>query len=228
MKLIYMGTPEIAVKPLKALIEAGHEVALVVTQPDKPSSRRGRRIEYSPVKKTAIENGIEVYQPERASDEQSETFLKSINADIIVVCAYGQILKKNILNLTQYGCINIHASLLPRLRGACPINRSIINGDSISGVTIMYMDEGLDTGDMMISQQVCITEHMTAGQLEDKLSEIGSVLIVEALDRINKGCAARIKQDDKQSTYAEKIAKDELYVSFEDTAFNVVNKIRCV
>ena len=154
MKVIYMGTPLFSVGPLKALIEAGHDICTVVTQPDKPNSRRGKEIIFSPVKQLAIEKDIPVFQPKDIFSIESEKHLASFDADVIIACAFGQILKSNILNLTPYGCINIHASLLPKYRGAAPIHRSIINGEKETGVTIMYMDEGLDSGDMMISKKM--------------------------------------------------------------------------
>ena len=167
MKVVYMGTPDFAVGPLKSIIESGHEVKLVVSQPDKKNSRRGNKIVYSPVKQCALDNEIEVFQPNRVSDDESYEYIKSLKPDVIVVCAYGQIVKSNILNLVKFGCINIHASLLPHLRGAAPIHRSIINGDKVTGVTTMQMNEGLDTGDMPVSythldvykRQVLVNNH---------------------------------------------------------------------
>jgi methionyl-tRNA formyltransferase len=226
MKIIYMGTPEFAAAPLRALADAGHEIAVCVTQPDKPNSRRGNAVVYSPVKAEALARGIAVFQPEKISDGACEAYLKRLDAEIIVVCAYGQILKPNILNLTPYGCINIHASLLPKLRGAAPVNRCIMNGDTQSGVTVMYMDAGLDTGDMMIRESVPVPPDMTAGMLYERLSEAGSALIVKALALLEDGGAPREPQDGALATYAHKITKEECLVDFGESAENVRNKIR--
>ena len=190
MKIIYMGTPVFSVGPLNALIRAGHEICTVVTQPDKPNSRRGKEIIFSPVKKLAIERDIPVFQPKDVFSQESEQHLASFHADVIIACAFGQILKQNILNVTPYGCINIHASLLPKYRGAAPIHRSIINGEKETGVTIMYMDEGLDSGDMMISMKTPISNETTVGELHDKLSKLGSELIVEADQIASRGKCA--------------------------------------
>lgn len=226
MKIIYMGTPEFAVLPLRALAAAGHDIAVCVTQPDKPNSRRGNEVVFSPVKKEARARGITVFQPEKISDGACEAHLKQFDADAVVVCAFGQILRKNILEMTRFGCLNIHASLLPKLRGAAPVNRCIMNGDTESGVTIMYMNEGLDTGDIMIREKTAVPSDMTAGALFDKLSAVGAGLIVEALERIKNAHAPRMPQDEAASTYAHKITKEECFVDFDDTAENVCNKIR--
>ncbi len=226
MRVIYMGTPEFAVAPLRALADAGHEIAACVTQPDKPNSRRGNAVLYSPVKKEALARGIAVWQPEKISESAGEAYLKRLDADVAVVCAFGQILKQNILDLTLHGCLNIHASLLPKLRGAAPVNRCIMNGEEESGVTIMYMDAGLDTGDMMIREETPVPADMTAGMLYERLSVVGSKLIVTALELIERGKAPRTPQDDALSTYAPKITKQECFVDFCEPAENVRNKIR--
>ncbi|EDS73636.1 methionyl-tRNA formyltransferase [Anaerofustis stercorihominis] len=226
MKVVYMGTPDFAVGPLKSIIESGHEVKLVVSQPDKKNSRRGNKIVYSPVKQCALDNEIEVFQPNRVSDDESYEYIKSLKPDVIVVCAYGQIVKSNILNLVKFGCINIHASLLPHLRGAAPIHRSIINGDKVTGVTTMQMNEGLDTGDMLLKEEIEIGDDMTVGELHDKMEIIGSKLIVETLNKLEKGEINPKKQDDNLSTYANKITKEDCHIDFSENVKDIYNKIR--
>lgn len=226
MRVVYMGTPEVAMLPLEEIIKSKHEVVLVVTQPDKSNSRRGNKVIFSPVKQCAIDNGIEVFQPEKVSEEEAASYIKSFNPDIIVVCAYGQIVKSNILNMSKYGAINIHASLLPHLRGAAPIHRAIMQGDKISGVTIMQMDEGLDTGDMLLKEEIEITENMNVGTLHDKISLVGSKLIVEALNKIEKGEISAEKQDDDKSSYAKKILKEDCHINFENDVKTIYNQIR--
>lgn len=226
MRVVYMGTPEVAVKPLEKLIESKHEVLLTVTQPDKKNSRRGNKVIFSPVKQCAIDNDIKVFQPKRVSDEESYEYIKSFNPDVIVVCAYGQIVKKNILTLAKYGAINIHASLLPHLRGAAPLHRAIIQGDKVTGVTIMQMDEGLDTGDMLLKGEIEIDDKMNVGILHDKVAILGSELIVEALDKIEKGEINPEKQDDSKSSYANKILKEDCHINFDNNVEDIYNMIR--
>lgn len=205
MRVVYMGTPDFAVPALQAIIDDGHEVVLVVTQPDKARGRGGK-VSYTPVKEKALEYGIEVFQPVRIRDEENVKMLAKYKPDIIVVAAFGQILSKDILDIPEYGCVNIHASLLPRWRGAAPIQSAIIEGDKQSGVTIMQMDEGLDTGDMIISEAVDITPDETGGSLHDKLAEVGGKLIISALNLIKEGKAVRTPQGDDY-TYAKKLDK---------------------
>lgn len=226
MKVIYMGTPDVAVMPLLEIIKAGHEVALVVTQPDKKNSRRGNKVIFSPVKKCAIEHNIEVFQPNKVSDEEGFNYIKSLDTDIIVVCAYGQILRENILNVAKYGAINIHASLLPKYRGAAPLNRVIMNGEEKSGVTIMKMDAGLDTGDMILKEEIIIDNKMNVGILHDEVSRIGSTLVVKAMKQIEEGKAIFEKQDDSISSYASKILKEDLHIDFNKNAKDIYNLIR--
>lgn len=226
MRIVYLGTPEFAREPLKALHESRHEVVLCVTQPDRVNSRRGKKVIFSPVKQFAIDNGIEVFQPERVSSEESFEYIKSFSPDVIVVCAYGQILRSNILHMARFGAVNIHASLLPHLRGAAPMNRAIMNGDRVTGVTTMMMDEGLDTGDMLLKSEIEITDEMNIGDLHDLTAMKGSELIVRTLDALEKGEVTPVKQDDSKSTYAQKISKEEMHIDFSDTAVNIHNKIR--
>lgn len=226
MKIIYMGTPEFAVDPLIALYQAKHEICMVITQPDKPNSRRGNEVLFSPVKKTAIELRLPVYQPKNVSSFESEQYLRKLNADVVIVCAFGQILKKNILEMNPHGCINIHASLLPKYRGAAPIHRCIINGESVTGITVMYMDEGLDSGDIMISHVIDITKEMTVGQLYDKMRSCSGALINKAVGLLETGQAPRIVQDDTQSTYADKISKAECEIDFNNDVTKIYDRIR--
>ncbi len=186
MKIVYMGTPDFAVAPLHAMVEADYEVVGVVTQPDKPKGR-GKTLLPTPVKEEALKHGIPVYQPVRVREPEFQAVLKEINPDIIVVAAFGQIIPKSILEMPKYGCINIHASLLPKYRGAAPIQQAVIDGEKESGVTIMKMGEGLDTGDMIAKVAVPITDEETGGSLFDKLAQAGANLLVETLPHIFDG-----------------------------------------
>ena len=183
MRIIFMGTPDFSVGTLEALVGAGHEVCLVVSQPDKPKGR-GKEMQPTPVKETAMKHGIPVYQPKKIRDPECAEELRKYNADVMVVIAFGQIIPKEILEMTPYGCINVHASLLPKYRGAAPIQWSIINGEEVTGVTTMQMNEGLDTGDMIQKVEVPITEDETGESLHDKLAEAGAKLCVETLKAI--------------------------------------------
>ena len=183
MRVVFMGTPDFAVGTLKAIIEAGHDVAAVVTQPDKPRGR-SKSLVFSPVKEEAVAHGITVLQPERARDEAFVEELRIYNADVIVVVAFGQLLPASIINMPRYGCINVHASLLPKYRGAAPIQWAVINGEEVSGVTTMQMDEGLDTGDMILKTEIPIAEDETGESLHDKLAEAGAARCVKTLQAI--------------------------------------------
>ena len=220
MKIVFMGTPEFAVPCLKKL--AAHtEVAAVFTQPDKPNGRK-MKLQFSPVKKTALEHGITVIQPStlRKGEEAEKTLevLKKIQPDCIVVAAYGQILPKEILELPKYGCINIHASLLPKYRGAAPIQYSILNGETETGVTIMQMAEGLDTGDMLMKQSIPIHENETAEELHDRLAELGAEMILPALEGLEQGTLTPEKQNDAESSYASMIKKEMSALDFTKPA----------
>ena len=186
MRIIFMGTPDFSVGTLEALVEAGHEVCLVVTQPDKPKGR-GKEMQYTPVKEAALKYGIEVYQPRRIREAECVEKLRQYNADIMVVIAFGQIIPKEILEMVPYGCVNVHASLLPKYRGAAPIQWSIIDGEAVTGVTTMQMDEGLDTGDMLLKTEVPITAEETGESLHDKLAKAGAALCVETLAKLQEG-----------------------------------------
>ncbi len=206
MKVVFMGTPDFAVGALEAIIEAGHQVTAVVTQPDKPKGR-GKEMQKTPVKVCAQKYGIPVFQPVKVKEPEAVETLRSYEADIFVVAAFGQILSEKILAMPKYGCVNIHASLLPKYRGAGPIQWAIINGEKITGVTIMQMDKGLDTGDMLFQSEVEIASDETADTLHDKLAEAGARLIVEALEKIEAGSVKPVKQNDEESCYAKMLQK---------------------
>lgn len=225
MRIVFMGTPDFAVPVLEALCDAGHEVAAVVTQPDKPRGR-GKEMQYTPVKESALERGIDVYQPVKVKDEAFVQILKEINPDVIVVVAFGQILPSTILHMPKYGCINVHASLLPKYRGAAPIQWVIIDGEKETGITTMQMDEGLDTGDMMLKAVVSIDEKETGGSLHDKLAGIGGTLIVDTLKQVEEGSIVLEKQDDSKSNYAKMLNKKLGRIDFEKSAEEIERLIR--
>lgn len=225
MKIVFMGTPDFAVPCLEALIKSGYDVCGVFTQPDKPKGR-GYALAPPPVKVTALENNIPVYQPTTLKDGEALTILNELSPDCIVVVAYGKILPKDILDLPRYGCINVHASLLPKYRGAAPIQWSVINGETETGVTTMYMDVGLDTGDMIMKKSCEIGENETAGQLHDKLSSLGAQLIVDTVKALENSSATREKQDDSQSCYSPMLDKSLCRIDWNQTAQQVHNKVR--
>lgn len=223
MKIVYMGTPDFAVSPLRALHDAGHDIVLAVTQPDAVRDR-GKKVKFSPVKEEALRLGIEVIQPERIkNDREAIDRIKSENPDIIAVAAFGQILPKEVLDIPKLGCINVHASLLPRFRGASPIQRAIMEGDEKTGVTIMYMEEGLDTGDMLAKKSVEI-DHKTADELHDELSAVGAELLVDTVGRIREIKA--VKQDDSMATYAPMISKADGHIDFSQNPYKIERMIR--
>lgn len=230
MRIVFMGTPVFSLACLESLIEAGHEVKAVFTQPDKPKNR-GKQIMMTPVKECALKHDIPVYQPlslRRGEDaENSMAALREINPECIVVVAYGQILPKEVLELPEFGCINVHASLLPMYRGAAPIQRVIENGETVSGVTTMYMAEGLDTGDMILKEEVAIPDDMTGSQLHDALSECGARLIVKTLEALENGTAVRTPQEG-DTCYAKMITKEELKLDFTKSAKQVYDFIRAM
>ncbi|MBO5114375.1 MAG: methionyl-tRNA formyltransferase [Lachnospiraceae bacterium] len=225
MKIIYMGTPDFSVAPLEAIIRAGHEVTAVVTQPDKQKGR-GKEVQMTPVKECALSHGIPVLQPVKIKEPEAVAELKKYPADIFVVAAFGQLLTEEILNMPKFGCINIHASLLPAYRGAAPIQRVIINGEEKTGVTIQQMAKGLDTGDMLLKKEISIDPKETGGSLHDKLSAAGAELIVEALSKIEKGEVVPEKQDDALSCYAKKLDKAMGLIDFDQKAVSIERLIR--
>lgn len=206
MRVVFMGTPDFAVGTLKALIDAGHEVAAVVTQPDKPKGR-GKELLMTPVKAEAVKYGIPVFQPEKVrKNEEFLEELKKINPDVIVVVAFGQILPESILTLPKYGCVNVHASLLPMYRGAAPLQWVIINGEKVSGVTTMQMDKGLDTGDMLLKEEVAIAPKETYESYHDKLAVVGAQLLIKTLEGLEAGTITPVKQEG-DTCYASMIDK---------------------
>jgi methionyl-tRNA formyltransferase len=220
-----MGTPDFSVPTLEGIIASGHEVVAVVTQPDKPKGR-GKAVLFTPVKKKALEYGITVYQPSKVKNEEFVKILDKINPDVIVVIAFGQILSKEILDIPKYGCINVHASLLPKLRGAAPIQWAIINGEKVTGVTIMFMDVGLDTGDMLMKQEIPIEEDETGGSLHDKLASMGGSLLLHTLKAIEEGTVVREAQDNSQSNYAKMLNKSLGLIDFNQSAVEIERLIR--
>lgn len=223
MKIVFMGTPDFAVGALQAIIEAGHQVVAVVTQPDKPKGR-GKEMQMTPVKVCAIAHGIPVFQPVKVKTPESVEVLRGYGADIFVVAAFGQILSEEILNLPKYGCVCIHASLLPKYRGAGPIQWAIIDGEKKSGVTIMQMDKGVDTGDMLFKAEVEISDDETGDSLHDKLAEAGARLIVEALPKIEAGDVTPVKQNDEESCYAKMLQKSMGRIDWRQSA----DKLDCL
>lgn len=225
MKVIFMGTPDFAVGTLKAIIEAGHEVSLVVTQPDKPKGRGGK-MAISAVKEAAIEYDLPVFQPDRIRKEENIDYLKNYEADVIVVVAFGQILPKEILEMPKYGCVNVHASLLPKYRGAAPIQWAVIDGEKVSGVTTMHMDEGLDTGAILLQKEVKLAEDETGGSLFDRLSAVGASLLVETLKGLEEGTIEDKAQDDSLASHTSIIKKSMGQIDFSRPAKEIECLIR--
>ena len=220
-----MGTPDFSVGTLEALVEAGHEVCLVVTQPDKPKGR-GKEMQYTPVKEAALKHGIEVYQPRRIREAECVEKLRQYNADIMVVIAFGQIIPKEILEMVPYGCVNVHASLLPKYRGAAPIQWSIIDGEAVTGVTTMQMDEGLDTGDMLLKTEVPITAEETGESLHDKLAKAGAALCVETLAKLQEGSIVPEKQGESPTAYAKMLDKKLGNIDWTKSAAEIERLVR--
>ena len=224
LKIIYAGTPEFAVPALQTLLGSGHEMIAVYTQPDRPAGR-GRQLQQSPVKACALAGDIPVFQPESFKQNDEIQRLKALRADLMVVAAYGLILPLAVLEAPRLGCINIHASLLPRWRGAAPIQRAILAGDSETGITIMQMDEGLDTGNMLAKQAAGIEANWTAGDLHDALCQIGADLLMATLDKLEAGLKAE-KQDDSAACYAPKLVKSEAAIDWTKDAVTLNREIR--
>ncbi|MDD6233460.1 MAG: methionyl-tRNA formyltransferase [Frisingicoccus sp.] len=226
MRVVFMGTPDFSVPTLEKIIEAGHEVIGVVTQPDKAKGR-GKKVLFPPVKETALAHNLPVYQPRRARDPEFIEEMKTLNPDVMVVVAFGQILPKAILDIPKYGCINVHASLLPKYRGAAPIQWAVIRGEKVSGVTTMQMDVGLDTGDMLLKKEVLLDEEETGGSLHDKLSTLGGNLLIETLEKIEAGDIHPEKQDDSQAgEYARMLDKNLGRIDFSMPAAEIERLIR--
>ncbi len=225
MKAVFMGTPDFSVPVLDALVKAGHEVLAVVTQTDKPKGR-GKEMQPTPVKEAALKHNIPVYQPLKVREEEFVEKLKEMNPEVIVVVAYGQVLPKSILDIPKYGCINVHASLLPKYRGAAPIQRVVLDGEKVTGVTTMYMEEGLDTGDMLLKEEITLDEKETYGSLHDRLKELGGPIAVKTLKALEGGTAVRIKQNDDEANYAKMIKKSMGKIDFNDEAVVIERLIR--
>lgn len=225
MKIVFMGTPDFAVPTLNKLYESEHEIAAVFTQPDKPKGR-GYKLAPPPVKVLALEHGTPVYQPESLKKQpEMWDILKEIAPDVIVVAAYGKILPKQVLDIPKYHCVNVHGSLLPKYRGAAPIQWSVLNGDDETGITTMLMGEGLDTGDILLQRSTPIGENETAAELFDRLAEIGADLLIETLEKLEKGEIIPVKQDEELATYASILTKDMCMIDFNKPVKEVHKKI---
>jgi methionyl-tRNA formyltransferase len=226
LRLIFMGTPDFAVPTLVELAARGHEIVGVYTRAAKPAGRRGLELKQTPVERKARELGLNVLTPKTLKTEEAQDQFRTLNADAAVVVAYGLILPKAVLDAPRLGCFNVHASLLPRWRGAAPINRAVMAGDAESGVTIMKMDEGLDTGAMAMVERLAITPDMTAGELHDKLAPLGADLMTRALSALERGSLALTPQPADGVTYAEKISKEETRIDWSKPWHDVHNHIR--
>lgn len=225
MKVLFMGTPDFSVGTLEALADAGHEVCLAVTQPDKPKGR-GKEMQFPPVKEAAMRRGIPVFQPKRVRTPESVEYLKSFQADVCVVVAFGQILTKELLDMTPFGCINVHASLLPKYRGAAPIQWAILRGEEVTGVTTMQMDEGIDTGDMLLKTEVSITPEETGESLHDKLAAAGAQLAVRTLEELEAGTLRPIKQGESPTPYAKMLDKKMGSIDWSRPAAEIERLVR--
>jgi methionyl-tRNA formyltransferase len=225
MKIIFMGTPEFAVPSLKALIESDHDVVAVVAQPDKPKGR-GRKLAPPPTKAFAEQHNIPVLQPEKVRTQEFLSQLQNLSPDLICVTAYGKILPKNILELPRCGCVNVHASLLPKYRGAAPINWAIVRGETQSGITTMLMDEGMDTGDILLKKEIQIQDEDDAGTLSEKLSQLGAELLLETISQLQEGKLDPAKQDESLATYAPMLKKSDGEIKWDKPASELWNLIR--
>lgn len=225
MKVLFMGTPDFAVGSLSALVDAGYDLAAVVTQPDKPAGR-GHKIKFPAVKEYAVEHNIPVYQPETLKGEAFLKELQLLDPEMIIVTAYGKILPSYLLDYPKYGCINVHASLLPHLRGAAPIQWSVINGDTKTGITTMLMDAGLDTGDMLLKEEIPIDPHDTVGEVFDKLYQISGPLLVRTIEGILDGSVRPQKQPDEGSSYAPMLNRENTKIDWNQDAERVYNLVR--
>ena len=225
MKIVFMGTPDFSVPSLNSLINAGHEVVLCVTQPDRERGR-GKKVSFSPVKECAISHNIPVLQPEKIKDPEAVDELRKYEADVFIVVAFGQILPKEVLEMPRFGCINVHASLLPKYRGAAPIQWAILNGDKETGITIMQMGEGLDDGDILSQRKIAIDKEETGGSLFEKLADLGGELLVDTLKEIEKNNIKPEKQDEEKATKVGMIHKDMGRIDFNDPAIKIERQVR--
>lgn len=226
MKIIFMGTPDFAVPTFEKLIDCGHNILGAFTKPDKPVGRSQNKLFFSPVKSYALKNNINVYQPKTLKDHEIIDTIKNLKPDVIVVVAYGKILPKEILNIPKYGCINVHGSLLPKYRGAAPIQWSIINGEKVTGVTTMFMDEGLDTGDILLKKEIEILEDDTSESLFKRMSYIGADLLVETIKLLENGSLNRVKQDESLASYTSIIKKSDGKIDWNKSSKEIFNLIR--
>ena len=225
MRVVFMGTPDFAVQSLNALVDAGHEVKAVITQPDRPKGR-GNKMAFPEVKTRALELGLPVHQPDSVKDGAFLELLKSYDPEVIVVVAFGRILPQAVLDLPQYGCVNVHGSLLPEYRGAAPIQRAVLDGRKETGVTTMRMDIGMDTGDMLMQATLPITDEDTTGTMFDKLAELGGKVLIDTLAGLVNGTVVPVKQDDSKATHAARILKDDEVIRWEDSAEKIFCQIR--
>lgn len=225
MRIVFMGSPDFAVPCLDCLLAGPHQVVAVVTQPDRRSGR-GQKIHFTPVKERALAAGIPVYQPENGNTDEFVQIMSELRPDLAVVVAFGQLLKPQLLQLPALGCINVHASHLPRYRGSAPIHWSIINGEASTGVATMYMDRGMDTGDIILSQEIIIAENDTVGSLHDKLASAGAGLLKETVELIAKGQAPRQIQDHARASYAPLLKKQHEIIQWQGTSRQVYNLVR--
>ncbi len=224
MKVIFMGTPDFAVSSLEALLEK-HEVLAVVTQPDKPKGR-GKKMVFPPVKEFALEKGLEVLQPEKVREPDFVEKLRSYGAELIAVTAFGQLLSEDILNMPKYGCINVHGSLLPKYRGAAPMQRAIIDGETVTGITTMFMAKGMDTGDMLLKTEIEILPQDNFETLHDKMAKAGAALLLETIDGLEAGTIARIPQQEKDATYAPMIHKETGHIDWSKGGQQIIDLMR--
>ncbi len=225
MRIVFMGTPDFAVPCLQALLDAGHEVCGVFTQPDKPKGR-GYALAPPPVKELALERGIPVYQPATLRTPEAAALVASLSPEVIIVVAYGKLLPKEILQLPPHGCINVHASLLPKYRGAAPIQWAVINGDEVTGVATMQMDEGLDTGDILLVEETKIGENETSGELFDRLRELGAQVLVETLRQLEAGTLKRRPQGNEGASYASMLSRELSVIDWSRSAQEIHNLVR--
>lgn len=227
MRILYIGTGDIGLPALTWLLDSGHEIAAVFTQPDKPAGRRMELLP-SPVKQLALDRGIPVFQPVKIRAAEPVAQIQSVAADLIVVMAYGQILPKTVLEAARFGCINLHASILPRHRGAAPVQAAILDGDAETGVTVMYVDEGLDTGDILLIHRIPIRRHETGGTLHDRLAAAAPAALAEAIALIEAGAAPRIPQDNALATYTGKLSREDGEIQWERSCGEIARRIRAM
>lgn len=225
MRIVFMGTPEFAVPSLDILVKNGMDVVMVVTQPDKPKGR-GYKVSYPPVKEYALKNNIPVMQPEKIGSSESVEQLKKLNPDLFVTCAFGQFLTQEVLDIPRYGTINVHGSLLPKYRGAAPIQWAIINGEEKTGVTTMLTALKLDAGDILMSREIPVDDDMTAGQLHDKMSVLGAKLLLETIHGLEQGTITPVPQNEAEATYAPRIVRETGKINWEASAVSVHNLVR--